>query len=62
MAGWQKIDITRGAAKNRREKEEKDVRDAHSTGERENVHQRNASQPLKRRMVNTRGSDDVANG
>jgi len=53
LNGWQKINMTRGAERNRKEKEgeKKDIRDAHSTGEKENVRQRNARQPLKRRMV-----------
>ena len=51
-----------GKKQKRKSRKKKDVRDAHSTGEKENVHQRNAGQLLKRRMVKTRGSDNVANG
>ena len=53
----------RGGKKQKRKiGKKKDVRDAHSTGEKQNVHQRNANQLLKRRMVKTKGSDNVANG
>ena len=53
----------RGGKKQKRKGgKKKDVRHAHSTGEKENVHQRNASQLLKRGMVKNKGSDYVANG
>lgn len=54
-------DRSRGAERNRKEKERCTKHPQHRR-ERKNVHQRNASQPLKRGIVKTRGSDDVANG
>lgn len=56
VKGWQK---TKGAERNRKKRREKnDVRDAHG-GKKKRAP---ASQPWKRMMVKTRGSDDVANG